>query len=116
MTLTGCVDLYSCENEIVQERLAPNRSRRAVLFQRNCGATTGFSLQVAVAEGSVGPHQLEPAFVTDDNAPGGLASVELFWRDSDHLVIRHHPAAHIFKAEPAAGEVRITYEHQAPII
>jgi hypothetical protein len=37
-----------CGNTIVATELSPDRKLKAVLFERNCGATTGFSSQVSV--------------------------------------------------------------------
>jgi len=33
-----------CGNEIYSVVVSPNKKHKAVLFQRDCGATTGFSL------------------------------------------------------------------------
>ena len=37
-----------CGNEIFQEASSPDNSYKAVVFQRDCGATTGFSTQVSI--------------------------------------------------------------------
>lgn len=37
-----------CSNEIYSELLAPNNEQKAVIFQRDCGATTGFSTQISI--------------------------------------------------------------------
>ena len=42
----GCSD--GCGNTIVTSKEAPDARHAAVLFQRNCGATTGFSTQISV--------------------------------------------------------------------
>jgi hypothetical protein len=35
----------ACGNEILAESLSPDGSKKFVVFQRSCGATTGFSTQ-----------------------------------------------------------------------
>ena len=37
-----------CGNEIFQEKLEPNGRFKAVLFQRDCGSTTGFNTQISL--------------------------------------------------------------------
>jgi hypothetical protein len=40
--------LGMCGNEIFSQVLAPDGNLKAVLFQRDCGATTGFSTQISL--------------------------------------------------------------------
>jgi hypothetical protein len=52
----ACVALYfffsslpdMCGNEVFQEVYSPSNKYKAVVFQRDCGATTGFSTQVSI--------------------------------------------------------------------
>jgi len=37
-----------CKNKIYQEYLSPDKSYKAVVFQRDCGATTAFSTQISI--------------------------------------------------------------------
>lgn len=39
-----------CGNEIHQQVESPDKKYKAVIFQRDCGATTGFSTQVSIIE------------------------------------------------------------------
>ena len=39
-----------CGNDIYSETLSPNGELKAVIFQRDCGATTGFSTQVSILD------------------------------------------------------------------
>lgn len=41
-----------CGNEVFQEVLSPDGTYKAVVFQRDCGATTGFSTQVSILKAS----------------------------------------------------------------
>ncbi|MCC4283919.1 hypothetical protein LL273_09285 [Marinobacter salarius] len=37
-----------CGNQVESEIWAPNRANKVVIFQRDCGATTGFSTQLSI--------------------------------------------------------------------
>lgn len=58
MLAAACVALYSffsslpdlCGNEIFQEVYSPGHQYNAVVYQRDCGAKTGFSTQVAIID------------------------------------------------------------------
>ena len=39
-----------CGNDIYSETLSPDGELKAVIFQRDCGATTGFSTQVSILD------------------------------------------------------------------
>ncbi len=42
-----------CGNEVYSEVLSPDGEYKAVVFQRDCGATTGFSTQVSIIHSGV---------------------------------------------------------------
>jgi hypothetical protein len=119
------VGLYSladsmCANEPLGEALSPDGARKAVVFQRDCGATTGFSTQVSViASSSTLGNSSGNVFVADADhgsapaGPGGGPWVSVHWLAADQLVVRHHPATRVFKAAPQVRAVHIRYEHHA---
>ena len=37
-----------CGNEIIKTITSPSNKKKLVLFERNCGATTGFSTQISI--------------------------------------------------------------------
>ena len=37
-----------CGNEIIEEIKSPDNKYKLVIFQRDCGATTGFSTQISI--------------------------------------------------------------------
>ncbi len=46
----ACLNLAgACGNEILKEVRSPTGKMKGVVFQRDCGATTGFSTQVSVS-------------------------------------------------------------------
>ena len=110
----GCSD--ACQNSIVSTAVAPSGDFRAVLFQRDCGATTGFSSQVSVTDADDAPSGGGNAFVADTDH--GLASsamwggpwVELRWLSPRQLLIRYDAKARVFTQNATVSEMTVTYE------
>ncbi len=105
-----------CGNQVVGTFTAPDGLKKAVVFQRDCGATTGFSTQISILPLSHDlPNESGNVFVADcdhGSAPAaahGGPEVHLSWADSNHLEVRFHPKARVFRSEPSRDEVEITY-------
>jgi hypothetical protein len=110
-----------CANEPLGEVLSPDGARKAVVFQRDCGATTGFSTQVSViaSSSSTLDNSSGNVFVADTDhgsasaGPGGGPWVSVHWLAPDQLLVRHQANARVFKAELQFRAVHIRYEHHA---
>jgi hypothetical protein len=105
-----------CDNEIISEALSPDKTRRVVVFQRGCGATTGFNTQVSVLlTGRRLPNTEGNLFIGDTDhgaAPASLNGgprVRVKWEDAHSLTITHHPKVRIFKSEPVIDGVQVKY-------
>jgi hypothetical protein len=48
LLLNSCVSLYNCENGLINEYPNPSKTQKAILFYRDCGATTSKSLQLSL--------------------------------------------------------------------
>lgn len=106
-----------CDNQPLSEAKSPGGAHRAVVFTRNCGATTGFSTQVSILPGGGElPNDGGNAFVADDDhgaapaGPGGGPVVEAVWLGENRLRIRHHPRARVFHSETRVGDVEVVYD------
>lgn len=100
-----------CGNDIVQEAIAPDGTRRAVVFQRDCGATTGFSTQVAVVWGSGGlPDAPANVFIAEGHPDSTKTYVR--WLNSATLMIGTNAPADAHKAERHLNGVSVTYERR----
>lgn len=106
-----------CGNVPITETLSPGGAHRAVVFERDCGATTGFSTQVSVLPaGGKLPNDGGNVFVADTDhgqapsGPGGGPVVEAVWLHEDRLLIRYHRRARVFHSEPRFGGVDLVYE------
>ena len=110
-----------CGNQTLAEVRSPGGTHRAVVFERDCGATSGFSTQVSVLPaGETLPSEGGNLFVADDDhgqapsGPGGGPVVEPVWLAENRLLIRHHPRARVFHSEARVDGVEVTYERSTP--
>jgi len=106
-----------CRNEVLAETYSPDGKFKAIAFQRDCGATTGFSTQVSILKSpSTLGNEAGNVFISDTNhgaapsGPGGGSEVRLEWRTPSVLKISHHQKARVFKAEQKFGFISIEYE------
>lgn len=107
VALHGCSD--GCSNEVDVILEAPQGDRIAVVFNRNCGATTGFNSQLSVLpRGAATSSQAGNALIADGTVP-----LKLRWTSESELVVSGHQGATLFKQEHLANGVTISYEWQA---
>ena len=81
-----------CGNSPSRTVISPDGRLKAVVFERDCGATTGFSMQVSVlgAKDRL-PNKSGNVFVDGDNAP-----VTVAWASANNLTVRYNPQARVF--------------------
>jgi hypothetical protein len=108
MLAVGCDDL--CANEVVSDVSSPSGRNHAVVFMRDCGATTGFMIEVAVLPSSKKlPKQPGNTFSADDGHADVPLEVTAAWESDRALRLTHDPRLRIFRREPEVGEVKLTY-------
>jgi hypothetical protein len=101
----GChVLLDPCENELVARMPSPDGRHDAVVFIRDCGATTGFSTQLSITAPGKVPHQAGTTFIVDDKV-----DVHATWQSARSLRITFPASAHVLRREPRAGDIAISY-------
>jgi hypothetical protein len=94
----------------------PTGSRSAVMFNRDCGATTGFSTQISVIEKGEQLSGGGNTFRADDDHGAATAGdwggpwAEMKWLASDHLLIRYASKSRIFEQDQAVSGVKISYQ------
>lgn len=110
----GCADL--CSNEVIGRVDAPGGRKSAVLFNRDCGATTDFSSHVSILALGAKPEGGGNLLRAD---AGGRALklgawggpwTELRWLAPDHLLIRHAAGMRVFRQGDQVDGVRVSYE------
>ena len=106
-----------CENELVGEHLSPDGQYKAVLFVRDCGATTGFSTQVSLLRSDElvknGSGNLFIADTDHGKIPSGQKGgpeVRIVWEGSKDIYIVHHENARVFKAEKKINGINVNYK------
>jgi len=110
----ACSDA-GCENSVLQDIPSPDGRRHAVIFERSCGATTGFSTQVSVVPSvrdARGPGNVFTADTDHGKAPsgpGGGPIVAARWIDRRTLEIRYDSEARVFHHERRHDDTDIRY-------
>ena len=114
--IVGRAPSSMCGNRVLSRVPSPDDQLQAVVFERDCGATTDFSTQVALLRrGAPLPNEGGNVLVVDTDhgkapsGPGGGPVVTVRWVASDSLEIGFHRRARIFRQANAMGAVRIVY-------
>ncbi len=120
LALFALVDLFFnswCGNQVIQKVVAPDERHTVFLFQRDCGATTGFSTQISLyprdADKNL-PNSAGNVFIAEEkgNGPKGYwhgPLVRTRWLDGNKLEIRYHHTARTFYRQTRLGIVQIKY-------
>jgi hypothetical protein len=94
-----------CANKFLSEIPSPDGALKVVVFQRDCGATTGYSTHISVVQTNRSlPNESGNLFVADSNrnksqtARGGGLQVRVTWIGTRSLRIAHHQEAGVFLA------------------
>jgi hypothetical protein len=102
-----------CGNEIYKEYLSPNGSLKAVVFQRDCGATTGFSTQISIIKrNAMVANKAGNVFISDGH-PRDTSPI-VTWLSDSELEISKNGAVPVYKLKKAWGwfwkKVKVTYK------
>ena len=112
LLVSGCADGL-CGNQVLRTAVSPDGQHVAVVFERDCGATTGDSFQVSILSPGEAPNGAGNIFIS---APGRSASedsqvqpVELIWLAPDRLRIQQRARDEVFRRVREWDGVRIEY-------
>ena len=100
LALTAC-----CDNEIHIVAPSPDGARKAVVFMRNCGATTGFNTQVSI----IPAHMASPRDKGNVLVVDGRHTLRLRWHGNDALEIGGYGSARVFRQTATAAGVRLHF-------
>jgi len=107
----------ACGNELIKTVASPDGTQKVVVFQRDCGATTGFSTQASLLPTRASlPNKSGNVFSSDTDhgaapsGPGGGPEIQVVWQGAMAVSISYHPSVRVFKAQPLVGGVQFTYE------
>ena len=100
MGLAGC-----CDNEVDQVVLSPSGARMAVMFNRNCGATTGFNTQISIVpRANSSPDGVGNALILSDHMP-----LQMRWVSDSELRVSGLGTATVVIRNAMVNGVSITY-------
>ncbi|MDR7270316.1 hypothetical protein J2X20_002974 [Pelomonas saccharophila] len=103
MAVVGCSD--PCENNTVAKVASPSGRFSAVVFSRNCGATTGFNTQLSIVPADDAPgEETGSAFIADGTVP-----LKLEWISDTELAVSGTQGSKNFKQERHVRGVLISY-------
>ena len=105
-----------CANEVVVEVTAPDNSQRAIIFVRDCGATTKFSTQISIVpSGRSLPNKAGNVFVAETGlepnnvGADGRHAVSVSWLSSSALLVSHIGGIRVFRNATQVSGVTISY-------
>jgi hypothetical protein len=105
-----------CGNEIVAEFPSPDATQKLVVFERDCGATSGFSTQVSlVASNTALPNEVGNVFVADTDhgaarsGPVGGPVINISWESGQSVLLTYDPKARVMMNAREVGHVHIRY-------
>ena len=87
-----------CANRVIFQVVSPNRSIKAVVFERDCGATTGPNIQVSVIPAdSLLPDDKGNVFIEDHNRPLSTSQpIKISWKSDADLQITFNQNDNVF--------------------
>lgn len=95
-----------CANEVTAYKTSPDGQWKVVLFERNCGATTGYSTQISLLEATDSlANESGNVFV----AEGQPITYALAWESNSTVVVRG-TGNRQFKKEPSLSGIKFRYE------
>jgi hypothetical protein len=115
--LGACDD--ACTNEVITRLASPDGKREAVMFRRDCGATSGYSTQISIVNIGRAPEGAGNTFRADDNhgaakiGDWGGSWAEIKWLASDRLRVRYADKSRIFEQDATVAGVSVIYEKVA---
>jgi hypothetical protein len=109
----GCGD---CGNEVVSETKSPDQKLKAVVFEQNCGPTTGFSMQISILSSSASPPLGRGnVFIAGDENQAMPANrkppieIKVTWESNIFLLVSYPKNAQVFLKKPHVAGVAVKY-------
>ncbi|HEO99589.1 MAG TPA: hypothetical protein ENO02_09860 [Epsilonproteobacteria bacterium] len=101
-----------CSNKIYREYPSPDRSLKAVVFQRECGPSSGATTQISVIDAAKTLENRAGNILVLKGEPENVApAVE--WKSKQEMIIYHAIDGNEFKAETRYGqETPVTIDYQ----
>ncbi len=94
LLFVGCNKVLDdmCSNDVLQSLTSPDGKAKAVVFERGCGATTGFSTQISLlGSGDELPNKSGDVFDAYNESGGKRDPFAIAaWKNNQTLVVTYH--------------------------
>ena len=112
----GCSEPL-CGNRSSKALPSPEGDKVAWLYVRDCGATTGFSTNIALIDAGEEPQDGGNIFIGDDDhgkAPTDattqlLQNMAIRWTNSTNLIVNYPVGTRVFKSEKQLQGITVQY-------
>ena len=111
--VAGACSSPLCSNETIASLPSSDGKHRAVMFMRECGATTDFTTQVSVDPGffqSVGNALVADAYNGGKRGPWGGPWATMKWVGPNELLVSYDKQARVFTRNSTVQGVTVTYQ------
>jgi len=103
-----------CDDELGADIPSPDGARHAVVFNRGCGATTGFNTQISILRSGHGLHGKGNLWIADERSGGpvgkwGGPDVQVRWRSLDTVEVTFASRVRVFKKEGLVDGITAIY-------
>jgi hypothetical protein len=107
-----------CSNEALDISPSPNGDLEAVVFERACGATTGYGINVSILPAGSKANDAGNVFVaaadrSSQESRNIHRQVRVRWLAPDSLHVERPPGMTLFHEASQLGDVRVTYATMA---
>jgi hypothetical protein len=111
--LGGCSD--DCADRVIKRYAAPDGRHSAVLFDRDCGATTGFNTQISILRAGERLSGGGNVFIADTNhnavkaAAWGGPWADVIWLSPSRVLVGYVAGSRVSKQRAEVSGVKISY-------
>jgi hypothetical protein len=113
---SACDDVVGlCGNTVVTRIPSPDRRREAVVFARDCGATTAVSTHLSILKNGAQPSGAASTFVADSNhgaAPSDshdVLDLRVSWKSPTEIQVTYPSGARLFLKKSNTDGIGISY-------
>ena len=115
--VAGCSSAAGCADATVTRVGGPGGGLDAVVFVRDCGATTGFSTEVSVVRAGARVSGGGNVFSADDDhgkvpleGSHHALALDVRWLDGTRLHVGYPAGTRVFRHDGKRGDVRVEYQ------
>jgi hypothetical protein len=97
-----------CGNEVLDSVPSPDGETSAVIFHRNCGATTGVNIQISILPTGTTPDGPGNTLIID-GAPDYSSRYRPTWKNKRNIGLIVPDGSRVFLQKQTIGDVSISY-------